>query len=67
MTAPAQSIVCPRCTRAVLRDHDEFFCLVHGTVSVPHRAWDVAAGTNRTQMASPVWLPHERKAWEQDV
>ena len=35
---------CPRCGARVLRDHDTMFCLVHGTVVEPRRAWDVADG-----------------------
>lgn len=34
---------CPRCAKALVRNHDELVCLVHGTVATPRRAWDAAS------------------------
>lgn len=31
---------CPRCGGALIRNHDERECLIHGTVYTPNRAWD---------------------------
>ncbi len=44
---------CPNCQRTLLQEHDEGYCLVHGTVNEPaRRAWDAVetpAGQPRHQ------------------
>lgn len=36
-----EAVACPRCERPPVVSHDEVFCLVHGQVHEPVRAWEV--------------------------
>lgn len=73
--APA---TCPRCAGRLVRSHDELWCMVHGEVWAPVRAWETApadgtleqtrTGRSRTYGARldtvVPWTDAERRAWE---
>lgn len=69
MTVAAPPLTCPRCAVPPLRSHDEVFCLAHGEVYAPIRAWETAPETQvplefvaqRRKKAGHVPMPWTKK------
>lgn len=55
-----------------MRNHDELYCLIHGTIDTPARAWDIPAmakvtrrnGRNYRYDAGPPTIPWSAEEWD---